>query len=92
MVLTNHPSSEFPTYLRMFGVESWWLVSLLNKGDFKVAGKSVLYSVFILVDDFMKRLTVARQRLALHDPKQLFIKILLFIKNYHSSSRMINHK
>ena len=48
---------------------------MLNKEDFKVAGKLVLYSVFILVDDFMKLLTVALQRLALHDPKQLFMKL-----------------
>ena len=46
---------------------------MLNKEDFKVAGKLVLYSVFILVDDFMKRLTVALQRLALHDSKTKFI-------------------
>ena len=31
--------------------------------------------MFILVNDFMKWLTVALQRLALHDPTQLFIKI-----------------
>ena len=48
---------------------SWWLVSMLNKEDFKVAGKLVLYLVIILVDDFMKRLTVALQRLAVHDPQ-----------------------
>ena len=36
---------------------------MLNKEDFKVAGKLVLYLVIILVDDFMKRLTVALQRL-----------------------------
>ena len=65
---------------------------MLNKEDFKVAGKLVLYSVFILVDDFMKLLTVALQRLALHDPNHLVIKILLFIKSYHSSRRMISHK
>ena len=59
----------------MYGVASWWLVSMLNKGDLKVAGKSVLYSVFILVDDFMKRLTVARQRLALHHSNPKFIRI-----------------
>ena len=47
---------------------------MLNKEDFKVAGKLVLYSVFILVDDFMKRLTVARQRLALHDSNSNFLK------------------
>nr|DAM84916.1 MAG TPA: hypothetical protein [Caudoviricetes sp.] len=41
---------------------------------------------------FMKSLTVALQRLALHDPNHLVIKILLFIKSYHSSRRMINHK
>ena len=46
---------------------------MLNKEDFKVAGKLVLYSVFILVDDFMKRLTVARQRLALYHSKTKFI-------------------
>ena len=46
---------------------------MFNKEDFKVAGKLVLYSVFILVDDFMKRLTVARQRLALHHSKTKFI-------------------
>ena len=57
----------------MLGVEDGCLVFSFNKKNFKVAGKLVLYSVFILVDDFMKRLTVARQRLALHHSKTKFI-------------------
>ena len=63
-----------------------------NKGSYNVAGKSFLYLVMIFVHSFMKLLIVALQRLALHDPKHLFIKILLFIKSYHSSSGMIHHK
>ena len=43
----------------------------ISRREFIVAGKSFFYLVFNLVPGFMKLLTVARQELALHDPKHL---------------------
>ena len=90
--ITNHQVTYCPTYWRMVGTCVLMVSYPGNKGSYNVAGKSFLYLVIILVHGFMKSVTVALQRLALHDPNHLVIKILLFIKSYHSSRRMINHK
>ena len=58
---------------------SWWFVFLFNQEGFKVAGHSFLYLEIILVRRFMKQLTVARQRLALHDLTIKLIKKLEFL-------------
>ena len=78
--ITNHQVTYCPTYWRMVGTCVLMVSYPGNKGSYNVAGKSFLYLVIILVHGFMKSLTVALQRLALHDPKDLFIKIELSIK------------
>ena len=66
---------------------SWWFVFLFNQEGFKVAGHSFLYLEIILVRRFMKQLTVARQRLALHVLNIKLIKRLEFLISWLFSKR-----
>ena len=71
--ITNHQVTYCPTYWRMVGTCVLMVSYPGNKGSYNVAGISLVYLVFFFIQGGMKRLTVAKQRLALHDSNSNFL-------------------
>ena len=72
--ITNHQVTYCPTYWRMVGTCVLVVSYPCNQDNYTVAGASLVYLSSFFIQGFMKRLTVALQRLALHDSNSNFLK------------------